>query len=70
MYDLIPVFISKEGRWFTGDYSLEMLQANKLEGHHELLLQFNPNVQVSFLKRQMQYYQLMQSIPYASWTNG
>ncbi|WP_159637804.1 D-alanine--D-alanine ligase family protein [Erysipelothrix anatis] len=42
LYDLIPIFISKEGRWFTGDYSLEMLQTNKLEGHHELLLQFNP----------------------------
>lgn len=40
-FDCVPLYIGKEGKWYTGHYTLEMMQNNDLEGHRELYLQFN-----------------------------
>ncbi|MDE8135427.1 D-alanine--D-alanine ligase, partial [Erysipelothrix rhusiopathiae] len=40
-FDCVPLYIGKDGKWYTGNYTLDMMQSNKLEGHRELYLQFN-----------------------------
>ncbi len=40
-YDLSLIYIAKNGTWYTGDYSLDAMKANELDGHKELLLKFD-----------------------------
>lgn len=43
LYDMIPIYIAKNGVWYTGDYSLESMKNNSLnkEEHVELWLKFD-----------------------------
>ncbi|QIK69986.1 D-alanine--D-alanine ligase [Erysipelothrix sp. HDW6C] len=41
VFDLVPIYIGKNGKWYTGDYSLAAMEANELAGHRELNLRFD-----------------------------
>ena len=43
LYDMVPIYIAKDGTWYTGDYSLDAMKNNTLENekHHELYLKFD-----------------------------
>lgn len=44
LYDMVPIYIAKTGVWYTGNYSLEAMKTNTLNGekHSELWLKFDP----------------------------